>query len=224
MKKIARVLALIVVGQLIATEPPARPDDPIELIAMREAWQRNKRDAALALDRQYRTALETSKARYQKAGDREAVEAIERELAKFQANTLTGSRALPLEAAAPKSGQALMLPKQRISPQTRRKIEAILEGKIWRVDHGGEGLRWYYFAKDGKFARKSKLTDWVWSDLDGTWRIDHFGTVIATGVGNTAQITIADDGTPKIALNRAGILTVRPLYATELEYPGVGKD
>lgn len=227
MKSIIHALLVLLGTSLFAAEPPERPADPIELTALRETWQREKRDAALALDRAYEANLNASKARYQAAGDTEAVAAIDRELSKFQTSTLTGSLLMPREAAVATPARAengTALPKQKISSQTRKKIQAILEGKIWRVDQGGEGLRWYYFAKHGRLARKSRLTEWVWSGLDGHWRIDDFGTVIATGVGNSAQISIAADGKPSIALNREGVLTLRPLYATELAYPGAGKD
>ena len=224
MKNIIHALVVLTGMPLFAAEPPDRPVDPIELVSMREAWQRDKRDAALALDRSYEAALQASKARYQKAGDTEAVAAIDRELAKFHSLTLTGTLVQPREAAAPRQETVSGLPKQKISSQTQKRIQTILEGKIWRVDQGGEGLRWYYFAKNGRLARKSRLTDWVWSSLEGKWRIDEFGTVIATGCGNTAQISIAADGKPSITLNREGVLTLRPLYATELTYPGAGKD
>ncbi len=209
--------------QTLAAQPPELIPDPLELTAMREAWLREKHAVATELDRKYLVDLEAAKDRYAEAGDKDAVKAIEKELAKLSTPLITGSLTQSLESSALRASQQRM-PKQKITNQDRRKIEAILEGKIWRVDHGGEGLRWYYFAKDGKFARKSRLTEWVWSDLDGTWKIDDFGTVVVTGVGNTAQISIAPNGTPSITLNRNGVLTVRPFFATNLTYPGPGKE
>ncbi len=225
MKTMLHVLLAILAGHTAIAQPLERPSDPIELASMRDAWLRDKHDAIEALNRQYIEDLKASKARYAEAGDADAVAAIERELDKLLPRTLTGSVAQPLESAALSANSSPgSFPKRQISAQSRKKIVAILEGKIWRVDHGGEGLRWYYFGKDGRFARKSKLTEWVWSGMDGCWKIDAFGTVIATGMGNTAQISFADDGKPSITLNRSGILTVRPLFATDLDYPGIGKE
>lgn len=228
MKRHASILTALLLVQLAAAQSQelgAEPTvDPIELVSLRERWLKEKHDAAAASDRKYLADLEAAKARYAAAGDSDAVAAIERELKRLQPQMLTGHLPSAKTAAALRPVPSQRLPRQPVSASTREKIKTILEGKVWRVDHGGEGLRWYYFAKDGRLARKSRLTNWVWSDLEGTWRIDPFGTVIATGAGNTAQIVIAADGAPSITLNRDGILTVRPLYATELEYPGAGKE
>lgn len=218
------VLAVLCAWQQSGAQPAERPPEPLELTAMRESWQREKSEAITALDRKYVADLTAAMKLHAEAGDTEAARAIEVEIAKFIPPTLTGNLAQPLEAKPSPAGQAARPAKGKITNQTRKKIQAVLEGKIWRVDHEGEGLRWYYFANDGQFARKSRLTEWVWSDLNGTWKIDDFGTVVATGVGNTAQVRLDPDGSPCITLNRAGILTMRPLVITDLAYPGPGKE
>ena len=194
--------------------------EPKELVQLRNAWIEERQKVTEVLDEGYLESLDTMKARLEKMGNHKAVAAVEREIQERLAATAQRVGKLS-DASYAKAGPPSQV---RLSVKEREGLEEKLAGKIWRVDHEGEGLRWYYFEEGGKAARKSSLTNWRWSELDGKWVMDDKGNVTVTCPGRTVQIFMGAEGTPQITLNRQGVLTVRPFVLTDLSYPGAGKE
>jgi hypothetical protein len=201
-------------------QEPIVVSEPKELIQLRNAWIEERHKVTEVLDEGYLESLDTMKARLEKIGNHKAVAAVDREIQGRLAATAQRIGKLSNTAYA----KADPLNKVKLSVKEREGLEEKLAGKIWRVDHEGEGLRWYYFQEGGKAARKSGLTNWMWSELDGRWVMDDKGNVTVTCPGRTVQIFMGSNGTPQITLNRKGVLTVRPFVETDLTYPGAGKE
>jgi len=194
-----------------------------ELTQLRNAWLLERKLAVVRLDLGYQESLEALLERVRECKDAAALALVEKEIEERQAqfdeakaempptNSATGGKIQDGSQASFMKGQATLLAGK-------------LVGRIWRVDHEGEGLRWYYFAEDGSLARKSRLTNWVWTDTNGLWRVDPRGVVEIRSEGPTAQVLIGERGQPFIAINRQGSLSQRPLKETDLEYPGKGKE
>jgi hypothetical protein len=206
-----------ILAALISPAAGQEGGEPRELTQLRKAWQQERAKVLGVLDGGYLESLEVMRERLAKAGEKEEAAAVEREIREREAAMeAAGSRGAVVKEVA-----AMAL---EVKGLGRAKFAASLSGRVWRVDHEGEGLRWYFFHEDGRFARKSRLTDWVWSGLDGKWEVDAQGTVMVRTPGNTVQVFRGADGTTLISLNRAGTLTVRPLVETDLSYPGEGKE
>lgn len=194
--------------------------EPTELTQLRNAWLMERETATAPLDVSYLESLEAMRSRLEKEKEMEAAAVVEKEIRVRLTMTpeKVSRQARHLEAIA-----KTPVPKTQ-TPEQTASLKRELAGKVWRVDHEGEGLRWYYFTKDGKFARRSKLTNWVWSGLNGDWAQDTTGVIVVKGIGTTAQVFRGPHGDLKISLNRAGVLSVRPLQETELSYTGEGND
>lgn len=193
--------------------------EPTELTQLRNAWLMERETATAPLDVSYLESLEAMRARLEKEKELAAAAAVEKEIR--ERLTLTPEKI----ARQARRMQTESKPERptKLTPEQTADLKKELAGKVWRVDHEGEGLRWYYFTEDGKFARRSKLTNWVWSGLTGDWTQDACGVVVVKGIGNTSQVFRGSNGGLNITLNRAGVLTVRPLHETELSYSGEGK-
>lgn len=221
------ILHWLVLGGMISTmvaqevsENRNALNDPKELTQLRNAWLLERQKAVASLDNGYLDSLETMRQRLEKNGNHKAVAAVDKEIQMRLAATAQNVGKLS-NADHAKAGPPN---KVRLSMKERQGLEGKLAGKIWRVDHEGEGLRWFFFQEDGKAARKSSLTNWQWSQLDGKWVMDEKGNVTVTCPGRTVQIFMSAHGTPQITLNRQGVLTVRPFFQTDLSYPGAGKE
>ena len=193
---------------------------PMELVQLRNAWKKERMEAEKKVDAAYLESLETMKKRLVKQGQTKAVEAVEKEIQARLAVTEIREGRLP-EA---KYAKGELREKVGLTEAEREGLEQQLDGLVWRVDEAGEGLRWYYFAAGGKVARKSKLTGWVWTELDGDWKVDAQGVVTVTWPHSTVQIFRSAKGEPQISMNFEGMLSVRPFWRTDLKYPGVGKE
>lgn len=189
----------------------------MELTQLRNAWLLERKMSQVRLDLGYQDSLEALRERALECKDEAALVLVEEEINQRKAQFAEARAELPIKQAA-----------TPIKPSIPRRQAALLAGKligqIWRVDHEGEGLRWYYFAQDGKLARKSRLTNWVWTDLSGTWRLDPRGIIEIRSEGPIAQVLVGDDGEPVIAINRQGSLSQRPFKETDLDYPGEGRE
>ena len=173
------------------------------------------------LDQGYLEGLLTMKKRLEKAGDKAGAAAVQQEIEK-QRTALTENMAkMPLDQHA-EVEQGIR--DEGVLTLNRVVLRERLRGKIWRVDHEGEGLRWYYFAEGGKLARKSKLTDWDWTGLTGTWEVAPNGAVVVRSSGQTVQVMLGSDGDTQVALNHEGKLVILPILETDLEYPGEGRE
>lgn len=193
---------------------------PIELVQLRKAWRKERVEAGKKADAAYLESLETMKKRLAKHGQAKAVEAVEKEIQARLAVTETR------EGRLPEAKYAKGEPREKVAltEAEREGLEHQLEAVVWRVDEAGEGLRWYYFEAGGKVARKSKLTGWVWTELDGEWKVDAQGVVTVTCPNATVQIFRSAKGEPQISMSFEGTLSVRPFWRTDLKYPGVGKE
>lgn len=200
--------------------PTSQANEPTELTQLRNAWLLEREKATAPLDVSYLESLEAMRTRLEKEKEAMSAAAVEKEIR--ERLTLTPEKVARM-ARLKEVDAKTTVPTQLTASQSADLLKE-LAGKVWRVDHEGEGLRWYYFTEDGKFARRSKLTEWVWSGLNGTWSLDNCGVVVVKGIGNTSQIFKTADGSLKITMNRDGVLTVRPLHETELSYTGEGKD
>lgn len=224
MKTILSLLVLGVMAPALSAQeaPGARKtsDEPTELTQLRNAYLLEREKLLEPLDNGYLDSLETMRNRLAKDGNEKAMAAVERELQERRKAMKARTAKLP-DAIHAKMSQATVA---KLNPMERELFAKKLAGKIWRVDHEGEGLRWYYFAEDGTFARKSRFTDWTWSGMDGKWKVDELGTVEVRTPMNTVRISRGADGSTQISLNRNGVLTVRPLNETDLSYPGEGKE
>ena len=195
--------------------------EPKELVQLRNAWQEERRTNLNRLDQGYLEGLRTMKVRLEKAGDGRGAAAVQMEIEKQQVAITANVARLPVDRhAAASSG----IRDEGVSALNRVVLMERLRGKIWRVDHEGEGLRWYYFAEGGRLARKSKLTEWRWTALDGTWEVAPNGTVVVRSSGQTVQVMLGAEGQTQIALNHEGKLVIRPILETDLEYPGGGHE
>jgi hypothetical protein len=194
-----------------------------ELTQLRNSWLLERKLAVVRLDLGYEESLVSMKERAKEKKDKAALALVGKEEVEWKLRFEEARAALP--ALVPNSG---VLRSQVTEPSFQKGQATMLAGKlagrVWRVDHEGEGLRWYYFAEDGSLARKSRLTNWVWTDLSGTWRVDPRGVIEIRSEGPTAQVLAGDHGHPVIAINRAGSLSQRPLKETDLDYPGKGKE
>jgi hypothetical protein len=217
------MIVLVACGLQSALAQSSKPREPSELTTLRRNWQRERKAALAPIDQTYIAALEAAKARLTESGDLAGAGLIAAELQKVMPGTASLTIPNQTNAAATRQTPAALSQSKRISAEQKKKIEELLQDKVWRVDDQGEGLRWYYFAKDNKCARRSRFTNGVWSAVTGTWKVTDYGTVEVTGIGNSAQVFLSPDGTPTITLNHQGTLTVRPLHATQLAYSGEGQ-
>jgi hypothetical protein len=216
------VMTVMTLSVLAQDEPQRRSvsHEPKELIQLRNAWLQERQKAVEPLDNEYLDSLETMRNRLAKGGDQKALAAVERELQERRTALKARIAELPDDNHAKMSHGSVA----KLNPMQRELFAKKLAGKIWRVDHEGEGLRWYFFSEDGTFARKSRFTDWVWSPAEGKWEVDELGTVEVRTPTNTVRIFRDAEGRTLISLNRNGILSLRPLNATDLSYPGAGKE
>lgn len=193
---------------------------PMELEQLRKAWRKERISSGKKVDAAYLESLETMKRRLVKNGQTKAVEAVDQEIQDRLAVTETR------EGRLPESKYAKGMPREKVvlTETERVGLEHQLESVVWRVDEAGEGLRWYYFEKGGKVARKSKMTGWLWTELDGEWKVNEQGVVTVTYPNATVQIFRSAKGEPQISMNFEGTLSVRPFWRTDLEYPGAGKE
>jgi hypothetical protein len=192
----------------------------VELDQLRKAWMKERVEVRKKVDVAYLESLETMKRRLVKSGQTKAVEAVDREIQDRLVLTDTREGRLP-ESQYAKVGAR---DKVALTDVERKGLERQLESVVWRVDEAGEGLRWYYFEAGGKVARKSKRTEWLWTDLDGQWKVNAQGVVTVTWPHATVQIFRSDKGEPQIGMIIEGTLSVRPFQRTELTYPGAGKE
>jgi hypothetical protein len=192
----------------------------MELDQLRKAWMKERVEAGKKVDSAYLESLETMKRRLVKNGQTKAVEAVDKEIQERLAVTDTREGRLP-ESKYAKGGAR---EKVALTEAERVGLEHQLESVVWRVDEAGEGLRWYYFEAGGKVARKSKRTEWLWTDLDGKWEVNAQGVVTVTWPHATVQIFRSAKGEPQISMNFEGTLSVRPFWRTDLKYPGAGKE
>ena len=192
----------------------------MELVQLRNAWKKERMEAEKKVDAAYLESLEMMKKRLIKHGQTKAVEAVDKEIQARLAVTETR------EGRLPEAKYAKGEPREKVAltEAEREGLEQQLDGLVWRVDEAGEGLRWYYFEAGGKVARKSKLTGWVWTELDGDWKVDAQGVVTVTWPHSTVQMFRSAKGEPQISMNCEGTLSVRPFWRTDLKYPGVGKE
>jgi hypothetical protein len=216
------------VGALKSQERPSGGADQgmsakTELTQLKNSWLLERKLAVVRLDLGYEESLMSLMERAKEKDDKAALALVEKEVAEWKARFEEARAELPAELPM---GGAKVVQSQQPSFQKGQALMLAgkLAGRVWRVDHEGEGLRWYYFAEDGSLARKSRLTNWVWTDLSGTWRVDHRGVIEIRSEGPTAQVLAGDHGYPVIAINRAGSLSQRPLKETDLDYPGKGKE
>jgi hypothetical protein len=193
---------------------------PMELVQLRNAWKKERMEVDKKVDAAYLESLEMMKKRLIKHGQTKAVEAVDKEIQERLAVTETR------EGRLPEAKYAKGEPREKVAltEAEREGLEQQLDGVVWRVDEAGEGLRWYYFETGGKAARKSKLTEWRWTDLDGEWEVNAQGVVTVTWPHATVQIFRSARGEPQISMNFEGTLSVRPFWRTDLKYPGVGKE
>ena len=193
---------------------------PMELEQLRKAWRKERIASGKKVDAAYLESLETMKRRLVKHGQTKAVEAVDKEIQDRLAVTETR------EGRLPESKYAKGVPREKVAltEAEREGLQHQLEAVVWRVDEAGEGLRWYYFETGGKAARKSKLTEWRWTDLDGEWEVNAQGVVTVTWPHATVQIFRSARGEPQISMNFEGMLSVRPFWRTDLTYPGAGKE
>ncbi len=213
-----RLLWLVLTAPVLGV---AGETEPKELAQLRKAWQEERRTNLNRLDQGYLEGLKTMKARLEKAGDRQGAVAVQAEIEARQATITENLAKLPADThAATVSG----IRDGAVSALNRVVLTERLRGKIWRVDHEGEGLRWYYFDESGRLARKSKLTQWRWTALDGSWEVAPNGTVMVRSSGQTVQVMLGSDGETQIALNHEGKLAIRPIVETDLEYTGEGQE
>ncbi len=213
---------LIGVSGLLGQEgtSPQSEWKPTELVQLRKAWLVERAKVGKKVDGSYLESLETMRGRLVKAGNAKGVEAVEKEIAARLAVTAMREGRLSDE----KYAKGAEREKLKLTEDERKGLEKRLEGSVWRVDRAGEGLRWYYFEEGGKVARKSQKTEWVWSELEGEWKVAENGVVIVSVPCANVQIFESAKGEPQISLNDEGTLSVRPFRATELTYPGAGKE
>jgi hypothetical protein len=193
---------------------------PAELAQLRKAWLLERTEAGSKVDADYLESLEMMKVRLVKHGNLKAVAAVEREILARLAVTATREGRLPETKFAKGSARAKVV----LTEAEREGLEGRLERGVWRVDQAGEGLRWYYFEAGGKAARKSRLTGWLWTELNGAWQVDGQGVVTVTWPHATVQIFQSAKGEPQISMSHEGTLSVRPFRQTDLRYPGAGKE
>lgn len=197
--------------------PNLAPAPRTELTQLRNAWLMERKMALHRLDLGYEESLNALKERAAEAKDDKVLAAVEKEIRELESQFTLAKEEMAATVAT-------VLPKPTFPKGKATLLAGRLVGKIWRVDHEGEGLRWYYFAEDGTLARKSRLTDWVWSGPTGTWRVDPRGVVEVRCEGSSAHVMVGEKGMPVIAINRQGVLSQRSLKETDLEYPGKGKE
>lgn len=226
--RLLMLVAFVTVSQVLGGNPEptaAAPDRGLavelnqskELTQLRNAWLLERKMSLVRLDVGYYESLVALRERAKDGRDDAALALVEQELEDRKAQFEEAKSEMPTTPIA-------VSPKASFQKGEVALLVGKLVGRVWRVDHEGEGLRWYYFAEDGSLARKSRITDWVWTDLSGSWRMDPRGVIEIRCKGSAAQVLIGEQGKPVIAINRDGALSQRPLVITDLDYPGPGKE
>lgn len=193
---------------------------PAELVQLRKAWLQERSVAGSKVDAEYLESLEIMKGRLAKKENAKAVEALDKEILARLAVMATREGRLP----ETKSAKGQIRPKEVLTEGQQKSLKEKLEGVVWRVDQAGDGLRWYYFEAGGKVAWKSHRTGWIWTELDGEWKVEPQGFVKVIWPDSTIQIFQSSKGEPKISMNNEGTLSIRPFRHTALKYPGEGKE
>ena len=183
-----------------------------ELKQLSAMWETERQQALARVDAAYLEGLKRIEEQAVAHGAADLKKAVAAQVAKVRAGHEPEVLAQAVETAEEEAQRSLS-----------DLLTEVLADRVWRVDNVGEGLRWYFFLPDGRFARKSKVTNWVWRAPAGRWRLDEHGIVMVQGIGTTSQIRRLGNGTLVMSINRAGALSERPLQPTDLEYPGEGQ-
>jgi hypothetical protein len=210
------LISTVVLCLALASQAQNSEDASKKLTALRDSWNRARKDAVAPIDGKYIDTLNKLRRQFVDAGDLHGVLAVDEALKQVTdqppvAPTTTVEPKLPGKPEPPagfdwnKKFMGERLPRIREGRELKKDelnlISRVFSGSTWNIEKVSDGRHDYYFSPDGGGNFKSasdKLVDTL------EWQLKDDGTVFVTGAGFHKQFLLKGFSEAEVVIRATG--------------------